>query len=240
MPLDVNAPLDSKNFYIIRTARGTASIMVRRGDGAPTIRGGGARYDIIERPRRKSLVQWAGDDVYRMDLPIMFDGWADNNSVETDIAKLNQLMHSQAELTAPSMVLIEGAVPVKGARWVIEGIDWGDRVIWMSDKRGKGYRLRQDAVVHLLQYNTGSTLAVQNPTTAVKLHTVKTGETVRKIAAKHGVSSDDVKKANNIRDPKSVKTGDTLKIPPSSSGTAHADVTVDPNMKTHTSRATLV
>jgi len=212
-------PLDASNYYILHSAPNGPSVMVRRGEEAPKITSGGARYETIERPRRTSMVQWVGNDPYKMDLSIMIDGWMDSRNVERDIAAVNQMFHSPADLTPPRTITIEGAVPVKGARWVIEGIDWGDRTIWTTDLHGNGYRQRQDAVLHLLQMVPETVLQKLTPTTGLKIHSVKTGETGRSIAKKHGVTTAAIKKANNKRDLKTLKTGDKIKIPPSTTGT---------------------
>lgn len=217
-------PLDASTYYIIRSLPNGPSVMVVRGEEAPKITGGGARWNTIERPRRTSMVQWVGNDPYSMDLSIMIDGWVDGRSVENDVAKINQMFHSPADLAPPRPIVIEGAVPVKGARWIISSIDWGDRTIWQPDGRGKGYRTRQDAVLHLLQFVPETTLKKLTPTTGLKIHTVKAGETGRNIARKHGVTTAAIKKANNKRDLKTLKTGDKIKIPPTVSGSYYANL----------------
>src|SRR6516225_12217618 len=96
-------PLDARNYYLIRASSGV-SVLVKRGDGLPQITGGGARFNTINRPRRKSIVQWDGDDPYTMDVPIMFDGWSTGRygmisvSIEADTAKVNQMRQSPGDL----------------------------------------------------------------------------------------------------------------------------------------------
>ena len=219
-------PLDARNYYIIRSIPDGPSVMVRRGEGAPRVVSGGARYNVVERPRRTSMVQWVGNDPYRMDVPIMIDGWADERSVERDVASINQMFQSPADLAPPRTVLIDGAVPVKGAKWIIESIDWGDRTIWVADSRGGGYRQRQDATLHLLQLVPETVLQKLSPTTGLRIHKVKSGETGRSIAAKNGVTTAALKKANNKRDLKTIQVGDEVKIPPSVSGTVDINASV--------------
>jgi nucleoid-associated protein YgaU len=204
--------LDITKFYLIRASNGT-SVLCLRGDGAPQIEGGGARYDVVNRPRRRSVVQWNGDDPYRMLVPIMLDGWSKNQSIEGDAARINQMMHSQGELTPPVTLFIDGALPVKGAKWVIESIDWGDRVIW-----GAGGRLRQDLTLHVLQYLSENILQLARKPGATTPYRVKAGETMAAIAARWGVTVPEIKLKNNIRDPKTIKTNQILLIPPSKFG----------------------
>lgn len=214
-------PLDASNFYLIRSTSGV-SVLVGRGEEAPIITGGGSRFNTITRPRRRSIVQWDGDDPYTMDVSIMLDGWGGRpgftrslHSVEADVARINQMHQSQGDLVPPVQVFVDGALPVKGARWVIVGIDWGTRTIWEADNRGAGHRVRQDAVLHLLQYVAETDLKINKMPPMTTRYQVKAGETLAMIAAKHGITLQTLKDANGIRDAKSVKTQQIIYIPPS-------------------------
>jgi LysM repeat protein len=177
--------------------------------------GGGARFNTINRPRRSSIVQWDGDDPYQMDLSIMLDGWKINASVEADVARINQMRFSSGTLVPPVQVYVDGALPVKGATWIIMGIDWGSRTIWDSDTRGTGHRLRQDAVLHLLQYVQETDLKLNKMPAMTTRYMVHEGETLQMIAANKGVTVSAIKVANGLRDGKTIKKGQVLYIPPS-------------------------
>jgi FOG: LysM repeat len=206
-------PLDARNYYLIRSTNG-ASVLCRRGQEPPKLISGGARYSVVDRARRKSTVQWEGDDPYRMDLPILLDGWMSGASVEMDVSRLNSMMRSPGDLIPPAKVYIDGAVPVKGAKWAIETIDWGDMVLWTADATSQGYRLRQDATIHLLQFLEPKVLQVATPNMSIPI-TVKAGETAASIAKDNNIPVADLLRANNIRDGKTIKTGVQLVIPPS-------------------------
>jgi|SRR5215469_6028550 len=205
-----------KLYYRIRSSSGVV-IKVLRGSAAPQITGGGARYDTIQRPRRNGQIQWTGDDPYTMDVPILFDGWDQEivsmRNVERDIQQVNNMMHSPGAWVAPVTIKITGAVPVKGGTWVITGIDYGDMVIWDTDKHGKGYRMRQDAVLHLLQFLPETVLRLNTKAGTTIPHVVKAGETLQSIANRAKTTPAAIKKANNIRDPKSIKAGQRLLVP---------------------------
>lgn len=211
-------PLDVKSSYLIRTTSGV-SVLCRRGMGDPKIMSGGARYTVIERPRRKSTVQWAGDDPYRMDVPIMLDGWADEISVEADCAKITQMRQSKGDLVPPVEIYVDGALPVKGAKWVVEDYTWGDNVIWQV-RKGIGFRLRQDITLHLLQSVPITVLQGNRPPSATTPYIVKVGDTMASIAKQWNVTVPAIKKANNIRDPKKITqmTNQTILIPPAVGG----------------------
>jgi LysM repeat protein len=205
-------PLDVSKYYLIRSSSG-ANVLAMRGDGLPKIVSGGARYNVVNRPRRKSTVEWDGDDPYRMDLPIMLDGWIKRTSVEFDVARINQMFRSPGDFVTPVTVLVDGAVPVKGAKWVVEGIDWGDQAIWATDARGQGYRLRQDAIIHLLQFVEPSVLKVAIPNSTAFQIVTKVQQTIEQIAREWNISAQAILKANNLRDSKSVKANTHLIVP---------------------------
>ena len=196
-------------YYKITRSDNGDNIQPLRDASPPVLVSVGARWSVIERPRRVSYTQWAGDDPFRMDLPILLDGWDKLESVEPDIIFLNGARRATHDYTAPPLVYVEGAVPVKGNKWIIEGIDFGDNVIWHED----GYRVRQDAVIHLLDYVPLDQLSIKPPSTTHK-HTVKAGETLKSISRDEYGSVkywSFIKNANNIRDVK--KLPKTLTIP---------------------------
>ena len=206
-------PLDSGTFYLLRASNGW-SLLLRRGLSAPKIVTGGARYSVIERPRRKSVVQWAGDDPWKMDVPVIFDGFIQGKSVELDIRRTEQMCQSRGDLTAPYTFRLDGALPVSGGLWVMESIDWGDNVYWYADNRGSGHRVRQDATLHCLQYETEEILQINKPPPVSKPWRVVSGQTLAFIAAQTGVPQATLRKYNNMRDGKQLKVGTTIMIPP--------------------------
>lgn len=206
-------------FYTFHSSRGS-SVSVLRGDGDPKMVGGGSGWDVVARPRRVGLTIWKGRDPYRMDLPIMIDGWAKSDSMENDIAILNQ-MQMGSDLEPPPTITIVGGVPVKGIIWIMDPqIDWGDNVIWGSDSKGNMFRYRQDAVVHLCQFNPEDRLVVSGGGNlqAPRRYVVKKGDDLRSIAQKmYGDPSKFklIQAANNIRDPKRIlrMVGQEIRIP---------------------------
>jgi nucleoid-associated protein YgaU len=157
-----------------------------RGNGAPKMTAGGGGWTTVSRPRRIGMTVWNGRDPYEMDVPVLFSKFMDDISVEGDIAKLNQMQMGSA-LNQPPTVMIDGQVPVKGIKWVITSIDWGDDVYW--DAAG---RQRQDAVVHLMQYVKEERVDVigKDPTPTPARWTVRKGDTLRSVAARvYGDSS---------------------------------------------------
>jgi hypothetical protein len=200
--------------YTFKASNGT-SVTMLRGDGAAKMTGGGGGWSVEARPRRVGLTLWQGRDPYRMEVPILFDGWASGRSQENAISILNQ-MQMGANFREPPTVTIDGVVPVKNARWVIDSIEWGDDVIVSDD-----HRLRQDAIVRMIQYTPVETLSVRNKgqlRATPKPYIVKKGDTFKSISKAHYGTPDKwriIMAANNIRDPQAIKRliGKAIRIP---------------------------
>lgn len=212
--------MDQSQFYQFNGIDDKTSVIVRRGASAAKITAGGARWKTVNRPKRTSIVLFEGSDPYRLDVPVIIDGWGTSDSIEVSVSKLNQMKFSKSTLERPTRVRVDGALPVKGGTWVIEDIEWGDSVIWHTEG-DKTFRYRQDCVVKLLQYIPEVALKGIKPFKANdKIVTVKKGQTVKSAAGGDPVKAKSIQKANGIRDPKTVKTGSTLRIP-ARSGTGH-------------------
>jgi|SRR5262252_3076340 hypothetical protein len=206
-------------YYIFRSSDG-ASVRVMRGDGPPTMTGGIGGWNQIARPRRVALTQWGGREPYQMDVPILFNGWHDQQSVEREIRQLNK-MGLGLDWHQPPTVTLDGAHPdvaVAGAQWVINDITWGDDVYWDLGKDGTPFRMRQDAVVHLLEYHEEDRLNIVVTKSLPNTYIVhRKGETLRSIAKAMYGNGDrwkDIKKANpKIRDPNKLPLKTKLRIP---------------------------
>lgn len=153
-----------------------------------------------------------------MDVPILFDGHSEGSSVEQDIATLNS-MQIGGPFDAPDTVTLDGAVPLRGLTWVINGIEWGDEVYWeQNGSNGQPYRTRQDAVVHLIHYTREERVKIQATNTLPNIYVVSNGgETMRSIAkSMYGNASKwkQIREANpNIRDPNKIKIGTKVRVP---------------------------
>jgi hypothetical protein len=212
--------IPEQHFVIFKSSLGS-QVKVLRGDGAPKMTAGSGGWSVISRPRRTSLTQWTGRDPYRMDIPILFDGFRNDKSVESGIARLNSMSIGH-DYDPPPTLIIEGGVPIKGATWVIDSIDWGDNVYWESSN-GHYFRTRQDAVVHLLQYQAESRLNITMPKTLPGQYIVtRDGMTLKEaVKAYYGntkkykavLSTNKGNDANHVRDPNNLRKGLTLTMP---------------------------
>jgi phage tail protein X len=154
---------------------------VLRGNDPPSVVDGLGGWEVQDRPRRTGVTTWKGRNPYRMDVPILFNGWP-YTSVEKDIAALMD-MATGSDLTPPPAVTIDGVVPIRGIKWVIDGIDFGtstDVIVATID--GVSGRLRQDAVVHFLQYQPEVRVNILTTNPLPNRYVTKKDDTLKTVA----------------------------------------------------------
>lgn len=210
----------------------------RLGDGSPTVTGGYAKWNDVDRIRRRSLTEWAGAPPISIDIPILFDDFQSAKSIEYDVKQLDLmaglgLKHGDPPLLGFNSV---GVVPhdhknAPGFDWFIDQISWGD-----ADRNEFGNRTRQAATVTVKQFIEDDTLSDQSAAERKraaqaakdrqgqipksKLYIV-TAEDVKhgglKWIAKHRLHDPkrwrELAKLNHIRDPKKVHKGQHLRLP---------------------------
>jgi hypothetical protein len=149
---------------------------------------GYGEWELTPRPRDLAITEWKGRRNYKATLDLLYDGWithvlrpqlpnafvgkpnlplgvswsrAGNPTasggvhIEGQLAGLEALATVQRDMTVPPSLRIYGGVPHPEVRWVIDNIDWGDCI---RDEL-TGRRMRQQATVHLLEYNQPTDLA---------------------------------------------------------------------------------
>lgn len=209
-----------------------AAVTVARGRGpAVSEPGDGGGWIVVARPKRKSFTDWQGYGPYQTEIPILFDGYASNRSVERDIEALRRMMRVPAQTTGhPPVIKVRGAIPLADRlRWVIQDIEEEDEIRRPSD----GARVRAWMTVTLLEYVPADVVVERtqsSPAAAAKenkqetssaptssgTYTVKAGDTLWAIAtAKLGSGQKwtEIAQLNNIRDPKTLQIGTRLRIP---------------------------
>jgi hypothetical protein len=123
-----------------------SSVTVDSGDVSPVLMDGTVTWDTVARPKRTALTRFTGRNPWKQDIAIMFDGVVGGVSQEGKISKLMKMS------TEPSIVHVSGHALETNTDWVFNGIDWDDQnTIWEKNDSGR-YRIRQTAVVHLLEY----------------------------------------------------------------------------------------
>jgi LysM repeat protein len=210
-----------------------------RGNTPPTPAAGTGGWQLVPRPRRKSLTQWKGIDPFQQQFSLIFDGLANDQSVEPSCLALEQMARPPAEQTPPPIVRVVGVVPHPELDYVIgdgnggPGLAWGDVLYSPS-----GYRIRQEVTVTLLEYvaddrvasvpaaararqQTAAQAAAAAATAGghpAKTHsyTVKSGDTLTSIAASQlGAASrwTEIAQLNGLHDPYTITVGQKLRMP---------------------------
>lgn len=212
------------NPTIVIKARGRADLEILLGE-AGSLTGGVGGWAKVGRPRRLSLTDWVGADGYEMSVPVVFDGLAEDRSVERPIARLERLGRRPAGNDHPPILTLAGPLPHTELAWVLQNVEWG-----ASERREDGQRIRQFATLVFWQH-IDPDITIQRKKSPAKraqdrrkegkkksnrTYTVKRGDTLASIAArKLGAAKRwrEIADLNNIRDPKKIKVGRVLRLP---------------------------
>jgi hypothetical protein len=130
-----------------------------------------------DRARRRSLTYFTGPKPFKMDLPILFDGYSTDDSVEAAVKTIEQMATPAKYGSPPPTIKITGHVPHTDLTWVIDDVTWGDTM-----RKIGGTLVRQHLVIHLLQYVTADIAkvsATQKVQTKSKHKSKNTHEYVR-------------------------------------------------------------
>lgn len=118
-------------------------------DATATIIQGYGGWTEQDRARRRTLTIYTGPKPFKLDLPILFDGFSTDTSVEEQVKTLESMAMPSKFNAPPPQVKITGHVPGNDLTWVIDDITWGETM-----RKVGGTLVRQHMVVHLLEYVT--------------------------------------------------------------------------------------
>lgn len=200
--------------------------------GASRYEDGSPRWNTLERPRRTSVLEWAGRDIVRQSMTLMFSGEMSAQSGEpaditAETVKLHALAGGDARTFEPPKLRISGPVYGIGEydQWVIESLDVGEPRRRLSDNRV----CQVQYVVHLAQhFTTDIVSAVVSPAAAAdavnataaapvgRTHVVVRGDTLSRIAQRELGSAGrwpEIAKLNDLRDPNRLTVGQILNLP---------------------------
>lgn len=220
--------MDYSRFKVTISANGVPDVIAFMDETPVQVVSGYGGWQVVSRERRIGLTQWQGKDPLRMSVPLLFDGVRSGQGQELAISHLSRMALPPQGGGEPPVVTISGrGVPSPGpTQWVIENLQWGSNVMWDFDDSGVMSRVRQDVVVNLLEYRGDDRVAFRALQPGLKpgkstsgwpkTYTVKSGDTLQKIAAhfyKNASKWKQIATANNIRDPKKLKVNSTIRIP---------------------------
>jgi hypothetical protein len=209
-----------------------------RGNTAPVPAAGFGGWQLVARPRRKSLTRWKGIDPFQQQFSIIFDGVPDNVSVEPACLALERMAQPVGHRAAPPPVRVIGVVPHPELAYVIgdgnggPGLAWGDVIYSPS-----GFRIRQEVVITLLEHvgddrvsagaaaaqarqtasaRSTSAAAAGGGTSRTGTATVKAGDSLLSIAARDLGSATqwtEIAQLNGLVDPYTLTVGQKLRMP---------------------------
>lgn len=196
------------------------------GEQAPKPTGGGAIISTVARPRRKALTEWVGDEPLGLVLTYKLTAWESmqGSDIEKKIRTI-QRMRGLGEDEPPQVIVMgdpDGCVPhdytdAPRRRWWVVAHEEDDG----TQRNDVGNRIDVSGTITLLEVSEDTTLgrlpkarSKKKSSKKKKRYTVKKGDTLSGIAAKFKIKGGwkRLAKINNIRDPKSIKPGQVIRL----------------------------
>lgn len=207
---------------MVAFATSILTVRCKLGATSAVAAGGVGGWVDVPLPGRTAKVEYAGTPNYTLSIPVLLDGLANRESVEPQIAAfyaIGRPPEGSPRATLPPIIRVGGMVPHGDREWVLTEFAEGE-AIWDGHSR-----IRLWATVSLAAYRALDVVKVQKKSTAkasTRVYTVKRGDTLGSIARDEmgaktataiakGVAT--IKALNKIRDPKSIKAGQKIKVP---------------------------
>lgn len=213
------------SYVTINPLIGSRPVRVLLG-GQPSTPVSDGGWVVLSRPKKSGFTVWDGYAPHTMELSVLFDGFAQDQSQEDDIEALHRIMRNPVgPLKQPSPVKLEGPVPMLDTTWVIQSVSQDSSSLL---RRRDGSIVRVSVTISLIEYVEADFLvsATASPVQAVvaaspaaapqRTHTVASGDTLSGIAAKYLGSWSrytEIMTLNGIRDARRVPIGTVLRLP---------------------------
>ena len=154
-------------YYVTFTSQTGTTVRVLLDAPSPELTGGFGGWEVIDRPKRSGLTRFKGKEPFAQSIAVLFDGVEDDEDQEPMIADLISMTEPRTALETPPTLTVDGTVVRSDIpAWVIQNITFStDNVIWTM-LGGSPRRLRQPAVVELLEF-IDDTVILTQPTPAV-------------------------------------------------------------------------
>lgn len=197
------------------------------GAKAPAMTGGGPILDVVPRPNKKSLTEWAGREPMSLELSFYFDEWDESNqpgmAVEKELRELERMMGIDKDDPQPPEIIVRGiprgSVPHdvhdnSRGRWWVEAVTYEDDRTLRNDA---GNRIRVFGTIKLTEVSKGTLVLPRRKRPVAQNQTryrVKKGDTLMSIAKAKKVKGGwrTLAKLNKIRDPRKLKVGSWIKL----------------------------
>lgn len=170
----------NRPFLHLVSVDGNLDLKVAMGDGPATPTAGMAGYETVQREHRKAMTAFRGLEPFQQDVPVLLDGYADNESIERPLAKLLEF-GGATKFRAYGPIHRDGDVYVMG-----EDPEWGEAI-----RAPDGTLVRQRLTLKLMEYVSANLAGQRAGGKAGKLgsaipltYTTVEGDTLAKIANK--------------------------------------------------------
>jgi LysM repeat protein len=202
------------------------------GDATPTYTGA-TPWTVVNRPRRKSFIEYTGIELHQLVIPMIFDQ-NENADVEASCMLLDIWRYPSGSTGKPPVLRLEGPVPAFWTvpLWVLMGVTFGSAI-----RDNTGRRTQQYADLTILEYSSGAATvksivqivqaATSAPTPATatspalpaashRSYIVRGGDTLYGIASQQLGNPQrwpEIANLNNVHDPRKLAIGQTLMLP---------------------------
>lgn len=196
-------PLPVAGFIRLRAVGHDEVGLVAELDGPVTVPSGYGAYAVVDRPQRVGITTYSGRAPLSLRIPLRFDRWSEQKSIEAEITMLETMLGIHA-LSRPPRLIVEGfGVPHSysrdaSLRWTLSGDPE-----WNEDFRFRpvgGHRCFARVAVTALQVSLPAVVeeieAGKAGRVARKSYTVASLRTLRKIAKRYKVDWRTLKKLN--------------------------------------------
>lgn len=193
-------------------------------DAGVQVTGGFGGWSDQARGRRRALLVFDGPPSWGQDIAVAMDAYGDDRASQLPLVRRQwQVLRALWSLphpgAAPPLATLTGKL-VWGADSTDQSRNWALVGMTPSEQRfdnTSGELVRWVGVLSFGQVIPSEVLRITGaPTAGGRIHVVKTGETLASIARAEHVSAAKITRADGskIRDPKAIKTGDRLRLPP--------------------------
>lgn len=161
----------------------------RLGNGPAQITDGYGGWVTVDRPMTVPITAWQGTQPWRMSIPILFDGFDENRSIQKRLNHLLSLGRRDRGHTRPPVFRAFGPIPFSGDKMVMESTpDFGTEPAEAIRNR-RGRLVRQVVTVHLMQYVAGDEIKFskrrgRGPEDVPSTYKTKKGDTLNKISVR--------------------------------------------------------
>ena len=209
-------------FFILASADPPLRVLGRLASGPVTVESGFGGWGTTPHPRNRATVSWEGHEPFRLRVPFWLDGLGSNAIQDGFVSNLQRMARREPGNDQPSTVKIYGyGIPERWRTFVIEELEETNDSI--KDQLGRWIRYSGEMV--LLEYVIEKRLArlakrnsKRGKNNTHKRYTVRNGDTLQRIAAKHLGSSKkwrEIWKLNKakLKDPNQIRVGQVLRLP---------------------------